>query len=234
MAHTCHARNCTAAVPPEMLMCKRHWFMVPKAVRDEVWATYLPGQCDDMDPSEEWHQAADAAIKAVFEKEQPNMTTPRTMPAQKPGKSKQDYETPWELIHLIEAAMGSAFEVDLAARADNAKAPTFITPEEDSLIQPWCQYGRVMMWLNPPFGNIAPWAKKCAEEGRATDGVIYFLVPASIGSAWWRDWVYPHATTYALHPRISFDGEGPFPKDCILCEYGPDARPGVIEPLGWK
>lgn len=65
VGHHCHAEGCRVAVPPEMLMCKRHWFMVPKALREEVWRTYRPGQCDDKTPSEEWHKAADAAIKAV-------------------------------------------------------------------------------------------------------------------------------------------------------------------------
>lgn len=68
-AHHCHARGCSRVVPPEMLMCKRHWFMVPAPIRQQVWSTYRPGQCDDMNPSTAWHAAADAAIKAVFDKE---------------------------------------------------------------------------------------------------------------------------------------------------------------------
>ena len=68
-AHTCHARGCRAPCPPEHLMCRRHWFMVPKQLRDAVWRTYRPGQCDDMRPSREWHDAADAAIESVFQQE---------------------------------------------------------------------------------------------------------------------------------------------------------------------
>lgn len=68
--HRCHARGCTVKTKPEMLMCRRHWFMVPPAIRRRVWATYRAGQCDDKRPSESWHEAADAAIRAVFEKEQ--------------------------------------------------------------------------------------------------------------------------------------------------------------------
>ena len=67
--HTCHARRCNRVVPEKMLMCKRHWFMVPHGLRDRVWETYRPGQEIDKDPSEEWHQAADAAIAAVAELE---------------------------------------------------------------------------------------------------------------------------------------------------------------------
>lgn len=67
--HHCHARFCPVGVPPKMLMCRRHWFMVPKPLRDAVWATYRPGQEIDKQPSAEWHEAADAAIRAVAERE---------------------------------------------------------------------------------------------------------------------------------------------------------------------
>jgi hypothetical protein len=64
-AHHCHAHGCTVATSPEMLMCRRHWFMVPKPIQLAVWRTYRPGQCDDKQPSAAWHAAADAAIQAV-------------------------------------------------------------------------------------------------------------------------------------------------------------------------
>jgi hypothetical protein len=63
--HHCHARGCTTPVKPEMLMCLRHWRMVPRKLQKAVWDTYRPGQCDDKRPSREWHDAADAAIKYV-------------------------------------------------------------------------------------------------------------------------------------------------------------------------
>lgn len=67
--HRCHARGCTTPVPPEMLMCKKHWYMVPLPIRRRVWNAYRPGQCDDKRPSQRWHEAATDAIRAVFEKE---------------------------------------------------------------------------------------------------------------------------------------------------------------------
>ncbi len=69
MSHHCHARGCTVSVPPEMLMCRDHWFKVPHDIRAAVWQHYRPGQCDDKSPSKEWHQAADAAIGFVAAKE---------------------------------------------------------------------------------------------------------------------------------------------------------------------
>lgn len=64
-AHHCHAHGCIVAVSPKLLMCRRHWFMVPKPLRNVVWATYRTGQEIDKRPSEEWLVAADAAILAV-------------------------------------------------------------------------------------------------------------------------------------------------------------------------
>ncbi|MGL5935872.1 MAG: hypothetical protein ACRCZI_09660 [Cetobacterium sp.] len=69
MKHTCHADGCELAVPPKMLMCRRHWYMVPKHLRDDVWDTYEPGQEQRMDPTEEYLAAAQAAIDAVATKE---------------------------------------------------------------------------------------------------------------------------------------------------------------------
>ena len=67
--HRCHAKGCTREVPPSMLMCRKHWFMVPKALRDEVWRTYRRGQEVTKDPSREYLDAADAAIKYVATQE---------------------------------------------------------------------------------------------------------------------------------------------------------------------
>jgi hypothetical protein len=67
--HHCHAKRCIMPCAPEMLMCKKHWHMVPKALKIAVWHNYRVGQCDDKQPSKEWHIAADMAIAAVAAKE---------------------------------------------------------------------------------------------------------------------------------------------------------------------
>ncbi len=69
--HRCHARGCTKPVKPEMLMCLKHWRMVPKPIQRRVWAAYRDGQCDDKQPSNVWHAAANAAIAFVAAKETP-------------------------------------------------------------------------------------------------------------------------------------------------------------------
>lgn len=69
MAHTCHAVECNTRVVPEMLMCRKHWFMVPMHIRRWVWSAYRDGQCDDQSPSADYCNAAQAAVIFVAEKE---------------------------------------------------------------------------------------------------------------------------------------------------------------------
>lgn len=42
--HTCHWPGCGKQVPPAMWGCSRHWFMLPKRLRDAIWKAYKPGQ----------------------------------------------------------------------------------------------------------------------------------------------------------------------------------------------
>lgn len=67
--HRCHALRCTEPVPPKMLMCKTHWYMVPPALRKAVWTYYRPGQEIDKNPSEEYVKWANKAVQAVADKE---------------------------------------------------------------------------------------------------------------------------------------------------------------------
>lgn len=63
--HTCHAEGCTRVVPPRLLMCPRHWAMVPPALQAGVWRHYRTGQEIDKRPTREYLDAAHAAIAAV-------------------------------------------------------------------------------------------------------------------------------------------------------------------------
>ena len=67
--HTCHATGCEIRVPPRMFMHRAHWFALPKAMRDAIWAMYRPGQEKTKDPSPEYLDAAFAAIRYIAEKE---------------------------------------------------------------------------------------------------------------------------------------------------------------------
>ena len=156
-------------------------------------------------------------------------------PRQKPGKSRQDVATPQDFLEAVEARFGE-IAIDLAAHADNAVTSRFLSPEQDSLSILWRQMlepGDVG-WLNPPFGKIGKWASKCEDETPFLRGGarILMLVPAAVGSNWFKCHVNRKAYVHALSPRITFVGEThPFPKDLMLVEYG--AAPG-FDCWRWK
>lgn len=141
------------------------------------------------------------------------------------GASAQDYSTPDEFMSAVVERFGARLTWDLAASAENAKAPLFFTEADDALTQVWTSCAGDL-WLNPPFSSIAPWAKKCADSLHYLKGRIFFLTPASVGSDWFAKHVNGRALVHMLSPRLSFDGKNPYPKDCILSVYG--AEPGYV------
>jgi hypothetical protein len=40
----CHVPHCNEQIDPSRLMCRRHWYRVPKQLRDQVWATWQSGR----------------------------------------------------------------------------------------------------------------------------------------------------------------------------------------------
>lgn len=69
LKHECHATGCVIEVPPRMLMCLRHWRMVPSIIQRQIWATYQSGQEIRKDPTAEYLDAQHAAVRAVEQKE---------------------------------------------------------------------------------------------------------------------------------------------------------------------
>jgi len=59
--HECAISDCNKTVPRTMLMCKQHWYMVPKELRDQVWHTYRTAGV----LSDEYWEAREAAIHSV-------------------------------------------------------------------------------------------------------------------------------------------------------------------------
>jgi DNA (cytosine-5)-methyltransferase 1 len=148
------------------------------------------------------------------------------MPDQKPGLSKQDYQTPQEfIIACLNRLRISEFTWDLAASAQNTQADHFITQEQDSLKQRWHELDG-WLWLNPPYADIKPWVEKAHEES-LKGALIAILIPASVGANWWRDYVNNSCYQLFLNGRITFVGcSTPYPKDCALLLYTPFIRSG--------
>lgn len=50
--HVCHWPGCGTLVPPARWGCAKHWYALPKELRNKIWAAYRPGQEIDARPSE--------------------------------------------------------------------------------------------------------------------------------------------------------------------------------------
>lgn len=135
--------------------------------------------------------------------------------------SNQSYGTPFPLIRACERFFRGSIVWDLAANGSNTKASFFYDEECNSLQQEWHKITPDgLLWLNPPFGNIEPWAQKCAAEARLGARIL-FLTPASVGANWFANHVHGNAYVLALQGRITFVGASdPYPKDCIISAFG--------------
>lgn len=112
-----------------------------------------------------------------------------------------DRRTPLDLLAECAALAGvRAFDLDVAASEDNAKALAFYDTNHDGLTHPWD--GRV--WCNPPYSDIRPWVEKAwAECDAGHAAVIAMLLPANrTEQGWWQEWVEPYREGVTL--RVHF------------------------------
>ncbi len=143
------------------------------------------------------------------------------MPAQKPGRSRQDYCTPPSLLDAIKKEWDiEDFDWDLAASKDNRVCTGYYSKEDDALTKSW-KLGNSWNWCNPPFGDIEPWVAKAYTESMTNNANTIVLVPASVGSNWWAKWVHKMCPViYFMNGRITFVGAtDPYPKDTALLFY---------------
>lgn len=145
------------------------------------------------------------------------------------GGSKQNYETPQKFMDAVHKKFGE-LHLDLAASAHNTKCRYYFDEECNSLEQEWPL--DVPCWLNPPFRHIRPWSQKCHESGAN----ILFLVPAAVGSNWFRNHAHDKAgRVHFVNGRVKFVGEEQgYPKDLVLIEYGRRQGKTIYEPWDWR
>jgi phage N-6-adenine-methyltransferase len=147
-----------------------------------------------------------------------------TMPPQKPGLSKQDVQTPPGFLAAVRSLLQiSDFDLDVAADSTNAVVPFYYDEQTNGLDMPWVVDG--WAWCNPPYSKIRPWVERAYEQSQQ-GAKIAVLVPAAVGSNWWRDWVHAKAHIHLLNGRIRFVGHtAGYPKDLALLLYAQDRPP---------
>lgn len=148
------------------------------------------------------------------------------------GGKKGVYTTPDDLRSAVRNRFGAIIH-DLAALASNKFCEKFFSPEDDAFKFSWWEIkGRC--WLNPPFTFLRPWIEKAYNDARLGADIVC-LVPAAVGSRWFRKFVFKKADVYFLDGRIVFDQESgtPYPKDCMIIHFHKKMS-GIIDIWDWR
>jgi phage N-6-adenine-methyltransferase len=125
-----------------------------------------------------------------------------------------EWSTPQDFFQRLDREFG--FELDVAARASNAKCPKFFTLAEDGLRQHW----QGVTWCNPPYTRrqIGNWLKK-AYESAAAGATVVCLIPSRTDSKFWHDYVMRASEIRFVRGRLKFSGAktgAPFPNAVVV------------------
>lgn len=144
-----------------------------------------------------------------------------------------DWATPPEVVAMAAQIIGrESFDLDVAAREDNKKAPHYFGPGslvEDALFAEWGHItGRIAVWCNPPYGReLSKWVKKAATEAREGRAVVAMLIPARTDTRYFHDHIWDAdkgeprygVEVHFLKGRIKFEGAkscAPFPSMIVI------------------
>ena len=68
--HECPAVSCRRKIEVKFLMCQKHWFMLPKGMRESLWHHYKNGQNEGrVAPNPEWVRTLEQATMLIEEAE---------------------------------------------------------------------------------------------------------------------------------------------------------------------
>lgn len=140
--------------------------------------------------------------------------------------SKSDeWHTPQDLFDRLHVEF--AFQIDLAATAENAKCSGYYSKEQNSLAQNWAMVA-ARGWLNPPYsrGLCGKFIAKAAEE-RRKGFLTVMLLPARTDTKAFHAHIYDASKWQAregveirlLPGRLKFGGckaAAPFPSMVVV------------------
>ena len=120
---------------------------------------------------------------------------------------RQEWATPDDLWQVVNAEF--KFDIDVCARAGNAKCDNFIPPRDNALsedvswLDTMSHYGPRVAWCNPGFARPLPWLEKAWREARK-GGVVVVMGLAGCSTEWF-DYCARNCTEIRLlSPRVQF------------------------------
>lgn len=142
-------------------------------------------------------------------------------------KSEQDVQTPRSFLDAVESRFGK-IGFDLAANASNKVVddnaffdPKYLSALDVDWQNLFAKTYAMVCWLNPPYGDIGPWVKKCAEDMKHRQGLTLVLIPVAPDTIYYRKYIEGQCLEIPLSPRLKFVGhKSGFPKPLMLLVYG--------------
>jgi phage N-6-adenine-methyltransferase len=117
------------------------------------------------------------------------------------------------------------FNLDVAARAENAKCELFYGPgstlAEDALTTDWGGVG-FTVWMNPPYSIAGRFIKKAREEADKGTTVV-MLLPVRSDTAWWQNYIWDKDAWVEQTVPSKVDPES----TRVITNKDGDWRPGV-------
>lgn len=154
-------------------------------------------------------------------------------------KRREDWGTPRDLFKAL--SLAHDFVIDLCASADNALCDYYIDEQLDimspradgfvGMVADTIDSSNPYAWLNPPYqggGKTGLFVARAAELCRDNKLGLVALIPASVGSKWWRESVDPFFDFVIFTPRLRFEGAIATAQfDSAICVMrGPGEDPG--------
>ena len=129
-----------------------------------------------------------------------------------PIRTTDCLETPDEFFNNLDTEFH--FTLDVAASAENAKCPNYLTAEIDALDVPWTG----ICWMNPPYSQCGKWMKKAYNESRLHGTTVVCLVPSATDTKWWHKYAVKGEIRF-IKGRLRFKGttsSAPFPSAVVI------------------
>jgi len=130
---------------------------------------------------------------------------------------REDWCTPPDLFAKLSRVHD--FAIDLCASTENSLCLHWVTggidlmsPRADKFVREVVEISsspRSYAWINPPYrghGGTGLFVARAAELCLANNLGLVALVPASVGSRWWRECVDPFFDFVIFTPRLRFAG----------------------------
>ncbi len=132
--------------------------------------------------------------------------------------SKSDlWMTPSSLFTKLDQAYN--FTLDPCANSTNAKCVKYYDEQANGLIQDWT--GEIV-FVNPPYSDIASWVKKCHDEYVKNQVISVMLIPARTDTKYFHDYIMKADLIHFIKGRVKFDNgidkpnSAPFPSMLVV------------------